>query len=133
MTPRKQPRVLAVLYLLALAGCSSSASSPLPPPPKTYRQAVVEAGITYSTLARAATAYAQQKRCGPEAPPPPLCADAETVVVLGRYSRAASSALTVAQQLDGVAVSADAQARALAAVEAALTDLSATTSTAKGK
>jgi len=117
---------------LALSGCSS-ANSPLPPPPKTYRQAVVEAGVTYSTLARAATAYASQPRCGATAPKPPLCADAATVVVLGRYSRAVNTALTVAEQLDNAAVGADAQTQALAGVQAALSDLSAATSAAKGQ
>jgi len=122
-------RRLLLAAVLLLGACGSQ----LPPPPKTFRQDLVEAGVTYSTVAGLATAYAEQQRCGtPNAKPAPFCADAATVVTLGRANKAALATMQIAQALDGVN-NPDAQAAALAAVQAALSDFSAMTSAAKGK
>ena len=121
--------IAGAVAAFALSGCGTT----LPPKPQSYRQALVEAGVTYSSVARAATVYAQQPRCGtPAAKPPPLCADRDAVVVLGRASEAAQAALRVAEALDGTATP-TAQDAALAAVTAALSDFDASTKAAKGK
>jgi len=121
-------RKLLLVGLLALAACGTA----LPPPPKTYRQALVEAAVSYTTIAHAATVYAEQPRCGSvSAPPAPLCAERAVVVALGRASQAARAALQIAQSLDGIAAP-EAQNRALIAVQTALTELAALTPAAEG-
>jgi len=114
--------------LLALTACGTA----LPPPPKTYRQALVEAAVSYTAAAHAATVYAEQPRCGAAyAPPAPLCADRAVVVALGKASQAARAALHIAQSLDSIAAP-EAQNRALTSVQAALAELSALTPAAEG-
>ena len=121
-------RKLLLVGLLALTACGAA----LPPPPKTYRQALVEAVVTYTAAAHAATVYAEQPRCGTAyAPPAPLCADRTVVVALGKASQAARAALQIAQSLDGIAAP-EAQNRALTAVQTALTELAALTPAAEG-
>jgi len=121
-------RKFLLVGLLALTACDTV----LPPTPKTYRQALVEAAVTYTAAAHAATVYAEQPRCGTtHAPPAPLCADRTVVVALGKASQAARATLQVARSLDGIAAP-EAQNRALTAVQAALTELSALTPAAEG-
>jgi len=121
-------RKFLLVGLLALSACGTA----LPPPPKTYRQALVEAAVSYTAAAHAATVYAEQPRCGTaHAPPAPLCADRVVVVALGKASQAARAALRIAQSLDGIAAP-DAQNRALTSVQTALTELAALTPAAEG-
>jgi len=121
-------RKFLLIALLALTACGTA----LPPTPKTYRQALVEAAVSYTTIAHAATVYAEQPRCGAtNAPPAPLCAERAVVVALGKASQSARAALRIAQSLDGIAAP-DAQDRALTAVQTALAELSALTPAVKG-
>lgn len=116
-------RVLSCLFLLALAACGST----LPPPPRSFSQAVVEAGLAYNAAASAAVTYARQPRCGtPEAKAPPLCADRNVVARMGTSSAAARSALRIAQDLALMpSATPAAQDAALANVTARVTELRA--------
>ncbi len=118
----------ALVAASVLTGCGTT----LPPVPQSYRQSVVVAGIGYGTASRVALAYAQQPRCSATSKPPPLCADLETVVQLGRASRGVEAALKVAEAVPPTAPQATRDA-ALAAVMAALADFEAHTKTATGK
>ena len=121
-------RKLLLVGLLTLTACGTA----LPSPPKTYRQALVEAAVPYTAAAHAATVYAEQPRCGAaHAPPAPLCADRAIVVALGKASQAARAALQIAQSLDGIAAP-EAQNRAITAVQTALTELAALTPASEG-
>lgn len=113
---------------LMLSGCGTV----LPPVPQSYRESVVVAGLSYGTASRVALAYAQQPRCSATSKPPPLCADLETVVQLGRASKAVEAALKVAEAVPSTAQPATRDA-ALAAVMAALADFEAFTKSATGK
>lgn len=122
-------RKLILATALLVAGCGTA----LPPAPKTFRQALVESAVTYSSTAALAISYAQQPHCGAsKAPPAPLCSDPAAVVVIGQASAVAQAALHAAQALDGVNDPA-AQDKALAAITAALSDFESLTNAAKGK
>lgn len=119
---------LGLAGMLALGACGTA----LPPVPQSYRQSIVVAGIGYGAASRVALAYAQQPRCSVASKPPPLCADLETVVTLGRASKGAEAALKVAEAVPADAPQATRDA-AMAAVLAALADFEAYTKTASGK
>jgi hypothetical protein len=116
------------VMLVALAACQTN---PVPTP-KTYRQAVLEAAITYSTVAHAAVSYGSQPRCSEKTLPPPLCSEADVVVKLYQASLAARAALAIAVALDGKAEP-SAQEKALEGLQATVNEFADMTKPLGGK
>ena len=121
-------RKASLLMLLSVMACSTS---PIPTP-RTYRQGVLEAAITYSTVAHAAVSYGSQPRCSAKTLPPPLCSETDVVVKLYQASLAAKAALAIAVALDGKAEPA-AQEQALQGLQTAVSEFADMTKPLGGK
>jgi len=127
---RKQPRVLAVLYLLALAGCSGGA------PVKVDTPAQVMVGLRAAEIATVKTfnAYSAQPFCGaPTAPNPPLCADRSVVIEGAVIIREVDTAMDNADKVIAAAGISDSSWAAIADVRKYLDRLKTFVGLATGK